>query len=98
MWTYAGLLREEPTLRQGLAVQTACDAALQQIARQGSFSRRLAEAQAMSRVAHVIFHSAIARAESRGAHFRCDFPKRDDENFKRHSVLGPDQRVVFESW
>jgi L-aspartate oxidase len=98
MWTDAGLLREEPTLRQGLAVQIGCDAALQQIAKQGSFSRRLAEAQAMSRVAHAILHSAIARTESRGAHFRSDFPRHDDENFRRHSVLGPDGRVVFEEW
>jgi L-aspartate oxidase len=98
MWAYAGLLREEPTLRLGLAVQVECDAALQQIAKQGSFSRRLAEAQAMSRVAHAILHSAIARTESRGAHFRSDFPRHDDENFKQHSVLGSDERVVFENW
>ena len=65
---------------------------------QGKASRRLAEAQALSRVAHAILHSALARTESRGAHFRNDFPKRDDQNFQRHSVLGSDAHVVFEEW
>jgi L-aspartate oxidase len=102
MWAYAGLLREEPTLRQGIAAQAAFDAALQNLAQQNlgqcKTSRRLAEALAMSRVAHAILHSALARTESRGAHFRNDHPKRDDQRFKKHSVLGRDGRVGFEEW
>jgi L-aspartate oxidase len=98
MWTHAGLLRDEPTLQQGLAAQANCDAAFQQIAKQGKFSRRLREAQALSRVAHAILSSAIERTESRGAHFRSDYPRHDDQNFKRHSVLGCDDRVKFEEW
>ena len=41
----------------------------------GREGRRLAEALAMSRVAHAILASALARTESRGAHFRNDFPQ-----------------------
>ena len=33
-----------------------------------------------------IVESAIARNESRGAHFREDFDKRDDENFLKHTM------------
>jgi succinate dehydrogenase/fumarate reductase flavoprotein subunit len=98
MWAYAGLLREETTLRQGLAAQAECDAALKVIAEHGQSSRRLREAQAMSRVAHAILHSALARNESRGAHFRSDYPTRDDQNFKKHSVLTGEGRIVFEEW
>jgi succinate dehydrogenase/fumarate reductase flavoprotein subunit len=58
----------------------------------------LAEALAMSRVAHAILASALARTESRGAHYRNDFPQRDDANFRKHSVLGSDGQVVFEAW
>ncbi len=98
MWTYAGLLRDEAGLRQGLAEQKACAEGLAELARGGKSSRRLAEALAMSRVAHDILVSALARTESRGAHFRNDHPRRDDQNFRKHSVLGRDERPVFEEW
>jgi len=97
MWAYAGLLREESTLRQGFAAQEACAADLARLG-QGKRSRRLAEAQAMSRVAHAILASALARTESRGAHFRNDFPRRDDQNFRKHSVFSREGQVVFEEW
>jgi len=98
MWAYAGLLREEPTLREGCAVQQACAAALAELAGQGKGSRRLFEAQALSRVAHAILHSALARTESRGAHFRNDYPKRDDELFRKHSRFCREEQVGFEEW
>jgi succinate dehydrogenase/fumarate reductase flavoprotein subunit len=52
----------------------------------------------MSRVARAILVSALARTESRGAHFRNDFPRRDDQNFRKHSVFSREGQVVFEEW
>jgi L-aspartate oxidase len=98
MWAYAGLLRHETTLQQGLAAQAECDGGLAFFRQQGTAGRRLAEAQAMSRVARAILQSALARTESRGAHFRNDFPRRDDGRFQKHSVLGRDGEVRFEQW
>jgi L-aspartate oxidase len=98
MWLNAGLLREEPLLREGLAAQRACAAVVEDLAGQGKTSRRLYEARSLARVAYAILHSALARTESRGAHFRNDYPERDDAHFKKHSVLGGDGRVVFEEW
>jgi L-aspartate oxidase len=98
MWTNAGLLREESSLRQGLAAQAQCESALAEIAAGGRTSRRFAEAQSMCRIAHAILISALSRPESRGAHFRSDHPQRDDANFRKHSVNGPDGLVRFEAW
>jgi len=95
MWAHAGLLRDEASLRQGVARQAACSSRLDELARNGT-SRRLIEGQSLGRVAHAILQCALARTESRGAHFRNDFPRRDDEHFSQHTILGRDGKVRFE--
>jgi len=98
MWEYAGLLRHESTLTQGIAAQSACEAGLAEFVHQGKTSRRLIEGLALSTVARSILRSALARTESRGAHFRNDFARRDDEHFQKHSIFDGVGRVVFEKW
>ena len=101
MWTYAGLLRTHLQLLEGFASQQEFADGLRKLTRQGKGSRRLTEAQALSRVANAILHAALARTESRGAHFRSDFPARDDRQFQKHSVLHRERggaKVCFEVW
>ena len=38
-------------------------------------------------LAEVIVAGALAREESRGSHFRTDYPKRDDENWLKHTLV-----------
>ncbi|HSB06890.1 MAG TPA: FAD-dependent oxidoreductase [Thermodesulfobacteriota bacterium] len=42
--------------------------------------------EGMLHVAGVIAEGALARRESRGSHFRLDFPNRDDEHWLRHTL------------
>jgi len=102
MWVHAGLLRSERTLREGMAAQQACEERVAEISGQGRQHRRLIEARSLCRIAGAVLQSAMARTESRGAHFRNDYPKRDDAHFLKHSVLHRDrqgsERVEFEAW
>jgi L-aspartate oxidase len=45
------------------------------------------ECQNMLTICLLMAQSAHARQESRGVHFRSDFPKTDDEHFKKHSEI-----------
>jgi L-aspartate oxidase len=70
MWRYAGLLRDA----QGLeTMQHKLDALAVTMPR--GISRRAIEARNLHTVASVIVASALARHESRGAHYRHDYPQ-----------------------
>jgi len=97
MWSTAGLLRQEDTLRLGITTHAEIESALAEIAQQGQTSRRLVEAQGLTSVAGSILRAALSRAESRGAHYRNDYPIRDDQSFCKHSVER-DGQVRFERW
>ena len=45
------------------------------------------EARNLLQCADLIVRSAIAREESRGAHYRTDFPSHDDARFRKHSIV-----------
>jgi succinate dehydrogenase / fumarate reductase flavoprotein subunit len=48
---------------------------------------RTLELENMLDLAEIITMGALMRRESRGAHWRLDYPKRDDENFLKHSLF-----------
>ncbi len=45
------------------------------------------ELQNLLTTASCIVHAALARTESRGVHFRTDYPEPDDENWRRHLTI-----------
>ncbi|HKF46513.1 MAG TPA: L-aspartate oxidase [Terracidiphilus sp.] len=98
MWAHAGLLRDAASLNEGFAAQVECELGAAHCLQKGMHSRSLYEASALARVANAILHSALARTESRGGHFRTDFPRHDDEHFLKHSIFGRGDQVVFETW
>jgi fumarate reductase flavoprotein subunit len=67
--------------------ERACNIALDDHSRTFNTERITAlEFSFMLDVADAIVASALARQESRGAHQRTDFPKRDDQRFLAHSL------------
>ncbi|QNI38029.1 L-aspartate oxidase [Edaphobacter albus] len=80
MWKFAGLLRDA----QGLQLMQHKLQALAGTIPQG-LSRRAIEARNLYTVASLIVTAALARCESRGAHFRMDYPQHNAEAL--HSVL-----------
>ena len=48
-------------------------------------------------LALLIARSGLAREESRGSHYRSDFPYRNDEDFGKHSVVQKGKDVKFEA-
>jgi L-aspartate oxidase len=47
-------------------------------------------------LASLMARSALARLESRGSHYRSDFPYRDDDLFQKHSRIQRSKDVTFE--
>ncbi len=50
--------------------------------------------EGMLHLAEVIVEGALARRESRGSHFRVDYPKRNDEHWLRHTMAFKTQEGV----
>ena len=98
MWIEGGLLRSASSLRKGLQTQRECGDRLEEFRQMGKASRQMFEAHSLSRVARAILCAALGREESRGAHFRKDFPSRDDAGFLKHSTYTLDDHATFETW
>lgn len=45
------------------------------------------ELESLLNLSYIILVSALAREESRGAHFREDYPERDDQNWLKHTLI-----------
>jgi L-aspartate oxidase len=84
MWQKAGLLRDAKGLNEAKAFLDAAEAQGEPAA----VTREAVELRNLYGVAWLIVMAALAREESRGAHFRNDFPERNDAEFQRHSGAG----------
>lgn len=90
MWQHVGIVREPKSLRETVSKLTVLREHLPP-----SNSRRACEAANLLDCATLITRSALAREESRGAHYRLDIPLPNDKRFQKHSVILGD-KVRFE--
>ena len=99
MWYKVGVFRDEAQLLQASAELDALDkeyahcyvgdtshvynTAFEQYVELGN----------LLQISHAIVQGALARKESRGGHSRRDFPKRDDVNFLKHTLIFKDKET-----
>jgi succinate dehydrogenase / fumarate reductase, flavoprotein subunit len=102
MQRHCAVFRDGPLLDEGLSkLDNVIDMMRTDLSvtdRSMRFNTDLAETLELDNMlaqASVSLHSAIGRTESRGAHAREDFPKRDDNNWLKHTFawLNDDGRV-----
>jgi L-aspartate oxidase len=90
MWDKAGIVRTRQGLTEAIQHLQASAERLPL-----PFSRRNCEGRNIHANALLIARSALARLESRGAHYRTDYPAHDDVKFKKHSIV-TEKGVRFE--
>jgi L-aspartate oxidase len=81
MWSKVGIVRNRQGLQEAASQLESASTALPP-----NTNRRNCEALNIHTTASLIARSALARLESRGAHYRVDYPEHDDVKFKKHSV------------
>jgi len=90
MWKQAGIVRTGSGLKQAIAQLEELGSQLRT-----AHSRRQFEARNLQLTGMLVAKSALAREESRGAHYRTDFPDHNDVKFKKHSVM-TGEKLFFE--
>ena len=84
MWRHAGLVRTADGLRTALPQLAAWRAAAAARVAAAPADRECRRVASLATVGFLIARAALRREETRGGHFRADFPDRDDIHFQRH--------------
>ena len=85
MWENVGIVRDAAGLRAGIEKLRSLEPRLAH-----PQPRRAFEARNILTAGLLVARSALAREESRGGHYRTDFPSHDDAKFLKHSVVRGD--------
>ena len=90
MWDRVGVVRDRKQLQQLVPELEALQAAVPAIG-----DRRTREAGNIVQTGLLIARSAMAREESRGAHYRIDCPMKNDKKYRKHSIISG-EKIRFE--
>jgi L-aspartate oxidase len=92
MWRQVGILRNGKDLAAAITELQAIE-----LPKHAKPTRVDYETRNLHSLALAMARSALARDESRGSHYRSDFPYRNDEDFGKHSLIAKGQSVRFEA-
>ena len=84
MWRHAGLLRSHDSLSDLVAQLSSWWGHLAGVRGSAPADRELRRLSSLVTVGLLIARAALRREESRGGHFRTDFPHRDDIHWQKH--------------
>jgi len=84
MWRHAGLVRTAEGLRTAVPQLAGWRAAAAARVAAAPADRECRRVSSLATVGFLIARAALRREETRGGHFRADFPDRDDIHFQRH--------------
>jgi L-aspartate oxidase len=90
LWDKVGIIRNGKDLCNALKRLNSLEPASPD-----SQSREFYEARNVLEVGRIITRCALSREESRGAHYRSDFPLKDETTPPKHSFASKDAPVVF---
>ena len=90
MWKQVGIVRTADGMKHAIQGLKGMEAKLAH-----PRTRREYEARNLQIAGSLVARSALAREESRGAHYRTDFSDPNDVKFKKHSIVSAD-KVRFE--
>ncbi|HET7840044.1 MAG TPA: FAD-binding protein, partial [Terriglobia bacterium] len=90
MWKKAGIIRDGRDLAAAVAKLDSLDFTPSALTQSEHEIRNILD------ISRAIAKSALARQESRGAHYRTDHPLRDETSPPRHSYLSLNQPVYFQ--
>ncbi len=90
LWKEVGILRNGRDLSRAIEQLAAIE-----VPRPDPPTRRSLELRNIWTLSQLIARSALAREESRGSHYRSDYPFHNDEKFLKHSRVSSGQKVTF---
>jgi succinate dehydrogenase / fumarate reductase flavoprotein subunit/fumarate reductase flavoprotein subunit len=103
MWDKGGIVRSGPQLEEALAsledlARRAGEATVPAVTIYNMAWQEWLDVQSILTVAQLTCRSALARRESRGSHYRSDYPESDDSNWLCNVMVQQDSGPVPRVW